>query len=127
MKNAGKLGLFTLGGGAYVGLELLWRGRSHGSMFAAGGICFLLLGKLRETKLPGILKPVAGAGAITLVELLTGLLVNRDHRVWDYRGLPGNFKGQVCLPFFLLWIPLSWLGMEIYGFAKNIGSCDAMQ
>ena len=40
--------LFAVGGGAYVGLELLYRGRSHISMFAAGGACFLLLGKIRQ-------------------------------------------------------------------------------
>ena len=56
---------------------------------------------------------------ITAVELVTGLLVNRDFRVWDYRTLPGNFKGQVCLPFSLLWIPLSMLGMELYGLAEK--------
>ena len=36
--------LFYLGGCAYMGLELLWRGRSHGSMFLLGGFCFLLIG-----------------------------------------------------------------------------------
>ena len=119
MKITKVLGLFALGGSAYVGLELLWRRRSHVSMFAAGGISFLLLGKLRETKLPGLLKPVAGAAAITGVELGTGLLVNRDYHVWDYRSLPGNFKGQICLPFFLLWIPISMLGMGIYKLADT--------
>ena len=119
MKIARTLGLFALGGSAYVGMELLWRGRSHISMFGAGGLCFLLLGKLRETNLPGLVKPVAGAGLITAVELFTGLLVNRDHHVWDYRTLPGNFKGQICLPFFLLWIPVSWLGMKLYGLAEK--------
>ena len=113
--------LFALGGGAYVGLELLWRRRSYVSMFVAGGLSFLLLGKLRETRLPNPVKPVAGAGMITAVELATGLLVNRDHHVWDYRALPGNFKGQVCLPFFLLWIPVSMLGMKFYGLAEKAG------
>ena len=102
-----------------MGLELLWRGRSHVSMFAAGGWSFLLLGKLRETRLPDPVKPVAGAGLITAVELLTGLLVNRDYHVWDYRTLPGNFKGQVCLPFSLLWIPVASLGMELYGLTEK--------
>ena len=97
-----------------MGMELLWRGRSHPSMFAAGGTCFLLLGKLRDTKLPGLLKPVAGAAVITGVELGTGLLVNRDHHVWDYRGLPWNYKGQVCMTFSLLWIPVSMMGMGIH-------------
>ena len=119
MKIARNVALFAIGGGAYVGLELLWRRRSHVSMFAAGGISFLLLGKLRESKLPEPAKPVAGAGMITLVELITGLLVNRDHRVWDYRKLPVNYRGQICLPFSLLWIPLSSLGMGLYGLTEK--------
>ena len=120
MKFKKILGTFALGGGAYVGLELFWRRRSHPSMFAAGGLSFLLLGKIRETKLPAPVKPVAGAGMITAVELATGLLVNRDYHVWDYRDLPGNYRGQICLPFSLLWIPVSMLGMGIYRLTENL-------
>ncbi len=75
----------------------------------------MLLGKIRKTGLPRTVKPLAGSAAITGVELGTGLLVNRDWQVWDYRALPGNFKGQICLPFSLLWIPLSAVGMWLYG------------
>ena len=103
-----------------MGLELFFRRRSHVSMFAAGGICFLLLGKIRETDLPEPIKPVAGAGMVTLVEFVTGMLVNRDYHVWDYRKLPGNFRGQICLPFSLLWIPVSMLGMGIYGLTEQL-------
>ena len=42
--------LFLLGGTGYVLMELLYRGRSHYSMFLAGGVCFLLLGKLEEAE-----------------------------------------------------------------------------
>lgn len=101
--------LFFLGGAGYVLLELLYRGRSHYSMFLAGGICFLLLGKLEAVhpRLPGWARPLAGAGIITMVELGTGLLFNRDYSVWDYRAVPGNFCGQICPRFTLLWIPLA--------------------
>ena len=109
-----KAGLFLLGGGGYVGLELLWRGRSHVSMFAAGGICFLLLGRLQRTRLAPTLQCVLGAVIITAVELLTGLLVNRTYRVWDYRQMPFNFLGQICLPFSLLWLPVSLGAMVLY-------------
>ena len=119
MKIARNMGLFALGGGCYVGLELLWRRRSHVSMFAAGGISFLLLGKIRESKLPSPVKPVTGAGMITLVELVTGLLVNRDYHVWDYRAIPGNYRGQICLPFSLIWIPVSMLGMGLYSLTEK--------
>ena len=105
-----KTALFTLGGGIYVGLELLWRGRSHVSMFAAGGLCFLLLGGLR--RLPG--RVILGPAVITAVELATGLLVNRDYTVWDYRDVPGNFLGQICPAYCLLWLPLSLAAMALY-------------
>ena len=114
------LGLFTVGGGVYVGLELLWRRRSHVSMFAAGGICFLLLGKIRTLPVPGGIKPLLGAGAITAVELGTGMLVNRDHHVRDYRNSPMNYRGQICLPFSLIWIPVSVLGMGLYGLCQKM-------
>ena len=119
---------FVTGGAAYVGLEMLWRGRSHGSMFLAGGSVFLLLGKLHRTRprLPLFPRGLVGAGVITTVELLFGLLFNRTYRVWDYRNLPMNFHGQICFPFFLLWIPLSLVGMELYGFLdRKVGVSSA--
>ena len=85
-------------------------------MFFAGGVCFLLLGWLKthfpRLKLP--LRGIVGAVIITMIELTTGLLFNRSYRVWDYRHLPLNFHGQICLPFFLLWIPLSLGAMGLY-------------
>ncbi len=107
--------LFCLGGGLYAALELLYRGRTHGSMFLLGGGCLLLLGRLRRLPLswPGL--TVLGALAVTAGELATGLAVNRDFAVWDYRGLPANFMGQICLQFSLLWMPLSLLAMLMYG------------
>ena len=101
--------LFYIGGAIYLTMEFLWRGRSHGSMFLAGGMCFLLIGHLEqvEPKLPLPLRSVAGAGIVTMVELGVGLLANRSYQVWDYRNQPGNLWGQVCPQFTLLWIPVS--------------------
>lgn len=108
--------LGLLGGGAYVGLELLWRGRSHWSMFLTGGVCFLLIGHLGEleTPAPRAVQGVLGAGIVTAAELGVGLLVNRDFRVWDYRGMPLSFLGQICLPYSLLWIVVSVLALDLY-------------
>ncbi len=108
--------LYYIGGCAYMVLELLFRGRTHGSMFLAGGACFLLIGLLGRARprLPGPLLPVAGAMIITTVELAVGLAVNRTWAVWDYRGQWGNFCGQICPLFSLLWIPVSVLAMTMY-------------
>ena len=106
--------LFTTGGFSYVGLELLWRGRSHGSMFLAGGSCFLLLGVLGKRRISAFSRALAGAGIITAVEYVTGLVANRSYQVWDYRNLPLNLQGQICLPYTVLWAPLSLGAMGIY-------------
>ena len=107
-----KLVMFLIGGLGYVGLELLWRGRSHGSMFLAGGTCFLLLG--RQKAVGRWRRGLQGAATITLVELAVGLLFNRSYQVWDYRHLPLNFLGQICLPYSLLWIPVSLGAIRLY-------------
>lgn len=120
MKWGKQLTLFTVGGGAYVGLELLYRGRSHISMFGAGGLCFLLMGALRKKRLPAFARLVGGAAIITGVELATGLLCNRDFSVWDYRGQPGNFLGQICPLFAAVWIPVGAAGMSLYGLTEKL-------
>ena len=111
-----KAGLFCTGGAGYVGLELLWRRRSHVSMFLAGGLCLLLIGHLEEVepKPPLLLRVLVGAGIITMTELGLGLVFNRDYTVWDYRGVPGNYLGQICLPFCLAWVPVSFFAGRLY-------------
>lgn len=103
---------FYIGGQVYMTLEFLWRGRSTGSMFLLGGVCFLLLGKLKG--LPLAARAFSGTALVTVLELLAGFAVNRDYHVWDYRGMPLNFRGQICLPYSLLWIPLSLAAMTLY-------------
>lgn len=122
MKIWKTLVLFYLGGTAYMTLEFLWRGRSHGSMFLLGGFCFLLVGGAlgRAPRIPLALRLILGAGIITALELATGLLVNRDYSVWDYREMPFQFLGQICLVFSLLWIPVSLLAMALYRWAQKL-------
>ena len=49
---------------------------------------------------------LAGAGIITGVELVMGLLLNRlmGFNIWDYSNVPLNLLGQVCLPYSFLWL-----------------------
>ena len=113
--------LFTVGGGAYTALELLFRKRSHISMFFLGGGCFLALGRLwrKEARL-GLLPRMALGGAVcTAGELATGLAVNRNYAVWDYRSLPGNFLGQICLPFSVLWMALTPVAGALYRWCEK--------
>ncbi len=114
MKTPKKFLFFSLGGGLYTALELCWRGRSHWSMFLLGGGCFLALGRIGSLRMPKPMQPLLGSATITAGELVTGLLLNRSYQVWDYRQAPYNFLGQICLPFSLLWIPVSLMGITLY-------------
>ena len=113
--------LFYIGGTAYMILEFLWRGRSHGSMFLLGGLCFLLVGgggnKFRRIPLP--FRLLLGSGIITTLELATGLVCNRDYQVWDYRNQPFQYRGQICLAFSLFWIPISLIAMQLYAITQK--------
>ena len=102
-------------------LEFLWRGRSHGSMFLLGGLCFLLVGggASKFQKIPIPVRPLLGAAVITGLELVTGWLVNRDHSVWDYRDQLYQLDGQICLAFSLLWVPVSLMAMELYAVTQK--------
>lgn len=104
--------LYFIGGFVYVGIELLFRGRSHYTMFIVGGICFLLVGSLNEIiKKPMSLltQGIIGAIMITTVEFITGCIVNLHlhWNVWDYSNMPFNVLGQICLPFTIAWVALA--------------------
>lgn len=108
--------LMYTGGLLYVVLEMVWRGRSHWTMFLLGGICFVALGLINEI-LPGSMalwkQILIGMATITVLEFLTGCAVNLwlGWNVWNYNGLPGNILGQICPQYCLLWLPVSLAGI----------------
>ena len=121
--------LFVFGGLAYFGLEVLFRGHSHWTMFVLGGFLFLILGELNDGLLewdtPLIWQGVLGSAIVTGTELITGMILNvwLGLGVWHYSGMPFNYKGQICLPFSILWIFVSiaaivlddWLRYLLFG------------
>ena len=109
--------LWLIGGRTYTWIELLWRGHTHWTMFVLGGLCFVNMGLLNEHvfpwNLPLLAQSVISAVVITIFEFITGCIVNLwlGWQVWDYSSLPFNLYGQICLYYFLLWIPLSMAGI----------------
>lgn len=91
-------------------------------MFLAGGLCFLLVGRLEalSSRIPWLIRAAVGSGIITAVELGAGLLWNQNYAVWDYRSQPGNLWGQICPVFSILWIPVSLLAMGLYHGANRL-------
>ena len=100
--------LFLLGGGGYLGIELAWRGTSHWTMFLAGGLCLCMLQALavRPVSLP--LAAVAGAAAVSGLEVCIGLPCREvlHIAVWDYSNEWGNLAGLICPRYCLYWFLL---------------------
>lgn len=110
--------LALIGGITYMLIELAWRGYSHISMFILGSLCFLLLGGINEFlpwELGLVWQMLIGAGIVTILELIFGIVVNvwLELEVWDYSNLPFNFMGQICLPFSFAWTLLSGVAIVV--------------
>ena len=103
--------IFTIGAVGYGAIEILWRGHTHPTMPVAGGISFLIFSKIakRYKDKPLLFKALLCAASATGVELVFGLIFNKalKMRVWDYSNMPGNFLGQICPTFSLLWALLA--------------------
>jgi uncharacterized membrane protein len=120
--------VFSLGGILYGMIEILWRGRTHWTMVLAGGCCFVMLYALQKyAAWPFWGKCAYGAAFITCVEFQFGCVVNRilGWGVWDYSALLGNWMGQICPYFTVLWfllcIPALWLAkwLQKAAFSEN--------
>lgn len=120
--------LGTIGGLIYIGIELIWRGYSHWTMFLLGAVCFLILGRINEVIpwcMPLWKQTIIGTAIITGLEFLAGCIVNLwlGWKIWDYSGMPLNIMGQVCVPYMLLWVPVSvaaivlddWIRFWLFG------------
>lgn len=122
MSNIKKDGMiFAAGAVGYTLLEMLWRGHSHWSMAAAGGISLLALSKTfhKLAAAPIYFKSIVGGVIITMIEFCFGAVFNLGlgMHVWDYSGVRGNILGQICPVYTVLWClicaPVSYFQQKI--------------
>ena len=109
--------LFLAGGYLYGLVEILYRGRTHPSMFLLGGVCLVCIGGVRRAW-PGapLAKKMLVSGAhITVAELICGIVVNviLDMGVWNYSDVPFNLLGQICLPCSAAWCRVALPAMGV--------------
>lgn len=113
-----KLILFITGYCLYIAIEVTFRGYSYILMGICGGTLFILLDIINEV-LPWstdlILQGCIGSSMITATELLVGETLKYCNipAMWDYSDQLLNYDGVICLPFSVLWIGVSILGIII--------------
>ena len=112
---------FLFGGNAYCLIELIYRSRTHYSMFFCSGIAIVILLFIYQNNKS--ISPLAfsliASAVITCLELIFGIIFNimLSEQVWDYSKTPFNILGQICLPFSIIWF---FFGFLIYYLFKNI-------
>ena len=105
---------FWLGAIGYPLLELAYRRRTHLSMALAGGLASVSLEKISQKDRPLWQQALLGGLVITGIEYGIGMICNRKYRIWDYRRMPLNVKGQICLPYTIAWCVIS--GAVVLGY-----------
>lgn len=109
MSKAKKYGVLALIGGIIYGaLEILVRGHTHWTMIILGGVCFVAIGLINEVipwEMPLTVQMLIGSIIITALEFCCGCIVNLwlGWDVWDYSKLWGNFLGQICPLYSVIW------------------------
>ena len=87
-------------------------------MFLLGGTCFVLLGLINEIldwDTPLTLQMLIGCTVITVLEFITGCVVNLwlGWNVWDYSDLKFNILGQISLFSSIGWYFISLVGITL--------------
>ncbi len=112
---------FLFGAIGYPLMELAYRRRTHPSMALAGGLAAVALGRIGKTDRPLWQQALLGGLVITGIEYGMGMVFNRSYRVWDYRRMPFNVQGQICLPFTLVWCGLSAATVSLFRGCRRAG------
>ncbi|MBQ9530701.1 MAG: hypothetical protein IJR70_01370 [Eubacterium sp.] len=111
---------FLASGNIYCLIELMYRSRTHYSMFFCAGLSVIILLYIYQNNksINPIVFALIASAVITLLELTFGIVFNifLDEKVWDYSRTPLNFLGQICVPFSLIWF---LFGLIIYYIFKK--------
>ena len=121
--------MWTWGGTLYFFMEVVYKtltGNPDHISWTMIIVAFILciplerFGDELPWEMPMILQTIICAVAITITELISGLILNVwfGLHVWDYSGLPFNFMGQICLQFSLLWVVLSFFGIKAFDWIR---------
>lgn len=113
-----KVVLFLVGFCVYITIEVCFRGYSYPAMGLCGGVILLMVDMINETiswDMDILLQGAIGAVIATLFEFIIGCVCIRFGfaQMWDYTNIPLNYRGIICLPYSLAWIPVSIAGIFI--------------
>lgn len=101
--------LISIMGILYFIIEIAYDGDSSYLMMICGGLSGFIGGLLNQFynfKMKIWLQSIIITIVILALEFTFGVFFNADYSIWDYRNLPFNVSGQICLYFGLIWFVL---------------------
>ena len=111
--------LFAVGYCVYIAIEVTYRGFSYPLMGLCGGLALMIMDKINDYiswDVDIIIQGSIGSIIITFFELIIGeISLHTDFLpiMWDYSNVLLNYDGVICLPFSLIWIGLSIIGILV--------------
>lgn len=111
--------LFAVGYCVYIAIEVTYRGFSYPLMGLCSGLALMIMDKINDYiswDIDVIIQGSIGSIIITFFELIIGeISLHTDFLpiMWDYSNVLLNFDGVICLPFSLIWIGLSIIGILV--------------
>lgn len=115
------ISIYIFSGALYITIELFFRQRTDITMFLLAGICGLILAGLNNIytyELDFSIQVILSTFCITLSEYIFGVIFNSDYHIWDYRHLPFNINGYICLYFSLAWVIISIFGIPLLDYIE---------
>ena len=121
--------LWTWGGTVYFFMEVIWKTfsnhpeRIHWSMLLIAILLCAVLergGAQCPWEMPLTLQAFLCTVLIIVVELLSGIVLNiwLNLNIWDYSHLWGNFMGQICPQFCILWYFLCLIFIPVFDYLR---------
>lgn len=111
-----------VGGFIYCIIELLYRGYTDISMYILAGFCAVIMGGLNNLfsfNMPFGWQVLLASATCIVGEYITGVIVNQNFTVWDYRNLPLTFaNGQLNAFFCLAWVGISIIGIPLLDYVE---------
>lgn len=110
--------MFLVGYCVYIAIEVTIRSYSYPLMGVVAGIAVILLDKINDYiswDIDLLIQASIGSAFITSMEFIIGNMALRGivPQMWDYSGLPFNYRGIICLPFSLIWILMSCIAIFV--------------
>ena len=111
--------LFLVGYCTYIAIEVTYRGSSYVLMGICGGLAVVIIDKINNYiswDMDILIQGIIGSVIITFFELVIGeisLKTDLLPMMWNYTNVPLNYDGVICLPFSIIWIGLSIIGIMV--------------